>query len=486
MNINKISFLILCLFLAGCKLGPSYHRPPVPIPDTFQYESEEAEDSLNLAWWRQFNDPVLEGYIDEALVNNQNIKIATANIKNAVGMLIQTRAPLFPQLGYAGDFTRTKNSSALSPLSDLDILPNVAPASVNKPQTIWEALLNGSWEIDLWGKTLSLVDAAEANISAAKASKKQVVLSLITSVANSYIKLLGLDEQLAISIRTMEAYKEEVDYFEKQFKYGQVSAMAVAQADTQYEGAAAKIPVVQEQIVQVENALNVLLGRNPGPIKRGSSIYTLDLPTIPADLPSELLNQRPDILLAEEQLVGATANIGAATALYFPSISLTGFYGNASPQLHKLFTGPAGMWNYSGSITGPIFTGGAIYGQVKQTYAQREEALHNYRLTIQQAFANVENALNAHTMTQQELVSQKKLVEAAGEYVKLATLQYKSGYSPYFVVIQAQEQYFPAELGLAQTRAQLFTTMVNIYQSMGGGWVDIAESISDEADCASS
>lgn len=475
---NRLILLAAILILSGCVLGPNYHRPSLDIPEDFYYEEPYAKDTLNLDWWKQFDDPVLEELINEALANNKSVKIAAANVINALGILIQTRAQLFPQVGYNASYNHFRSSETLAstqiPLPGF-VFPN--------PQTTWQALLNASWELDIWGRVLRQTEAARANMYATYEERQNVILSLVASVANTYIQLRGLDEQLAISVRTMDSYYEAVRYFELQYKYGQQSLMAVAQANTQYEIAAAQVPAIKSQIVQTENALSVLLGRNPGHIARGKSIYDLNLPDIPADLPSSLLCQRPDIMQAEQELIAANAQIGAAQALYFPSISLTGFYGGASQELRHLFSGPSNTWNFTGSVTGPIFTAGAIYGQVVQAKAQQQAALINYEKTVQNAFANVETSLVAHTMLVDQLEAEVRLVEAAGQYQHLATLQYKEGYAPYFVVIQAQQQYFPAQLSWAKTKSQLFISIVNIYQSMGGGWVNEAENLTESDAC---
>ncbi len=473
---HKWTLLLLLSVLSGCMVGPDYYPPCLDIPPSFHYEVEEAQDSLDLQWWKQFDDSVLESLIAEALINNKDVQIAAANIKNAIGVVIQTRAPLFPQLGYSGSYSRLRTSETLATSF---VFPAPISIVIPNPQNMWQAILNGSWNIDLWGRTRRLVESAEASAYATYEVRQGVILSLVASVADSYIQLRGLDEQLNISIRTMDSYGDAVKYFEAQFKYGQESQMAVAQAKTQYETAASKVPQIKLQIAQLENTICILLGSNPKPIPRGKSIYDLKLPPVPADLPSELLHQRPDIMEAEQNLIAANAQIGAAEALYFPSISLTGFYGGASQELSQLFTGPSKTWNFLGTVAGPIFTAGAVYGQVVQAEAEQEAALINYEKTIQNAFADVEDALIAHTMLAVQLEAEVRLVEAAGEYQRLALLQYKGGYAPYFMVIQAQEQYFPAQLAWAQTQSQLFSSLVNIYQSMGGGWISIADEMTD-------
>lgn len=452
-------------------VGPNYHRPDIDVPEVFLNEDDRAVDYLNNPWWKNFGDEVLNDYISEALANNKDVKIAAANIENALGVLIQIQSPLFPQIGYDASVIRTRTSESLASFQ----LPAALPISIPNPTTTWQAVFNGSWEIDLWGRTRRSIESAQAGVFASVEARRGIILSLVSAVANTYFQLRSYDEQLLISIETLHSYGLSVQYFEAQFKYGQTSQMTVVQAKTQYEIAAAKIPQIKAQIAQTEYALCVLLGSNPKAIRRGLSIRTFKMPPVPADLPSELLCQRPDILQAEQALIAANAQIGAAKALYFPSLSLTGYFGAASEHLHELFTGPSKIWNFTGSIIGPIFTAGAIYGQVVQAEAQQQGALYAYEQAIITAFAEVETALSSRIYLIDQLDAQGKLVDASGEYVRLATLQYKGGYSPYFLVIQAQEQFFPAELSWVQTQNQLLSSYVNIYQAMGGSWVDLAE-----------
>ena len=252
--------------------------------------------------------------------------------------------------------------------------------------------------------------------------------------------------------------------------------MNVEQARTQYETAAAVIPQIAVQIVRTENALSTLLGRNPGPVARGKTIDTIALPTVPAGLPSEILANRPDIRQAEQDLVAANAQIGAAKALYFPSISLTGAFGWASADLSNLFKGPALTWSWTASLTGPLFAAGSIRAQVRQAEAGTKAALFGYQASIQSAFADVENALAGHRFLVEQVDAQRRLVKAGSEYERLARLQFDGGYAPYSTVLQAQQQLFPSELNYAQYRAQLFGSLVDIYKAMGGGWVTAAES----------
>ncbi len=466
--------VFICTFLfAGCTVGPDYVRPVVPVPASFRYEDKEIREAVNAEWWKQFQDSVLDALITEALANNRNIKSAAANIEQAAGVLMQVRAPLFPQIAYSGSGTKER-------LTEEGATP--VPQGVPNPQTSYQALSSASWEIDLWGRIRRLSESAKADLLVTEEAWRGVILSLVASVASDYIQLLGLDEQLLISKRSLATYAESVRLFELQFKYGQVSQMTVEQSRTQYETAAAVIPQIESQIAQMENALSILLGRNPGSIPRGKRLLELMLPPVPAGLPSDVLTNRPDIRQAEQNLIAANAQIGAARALYFPTISLTGALGFASSDLSKLFKGPSRIWTYAGSFSGPIFAGGAISGQVKQAEASRKAALFNYESAIQNAFADIENALVARSKLIDQVKAQERLVTASSEYERLARLQYDGGYSPYSTVLQAEQQLFPAELNYAQYRASLFISLVNIYKAMGGGWITEAEKLTAQKD----
>lgn len=454
---RRLAVTVLACPIAGCMMGPNYERPIVEPPAAYRYEMAEARDTANTAWWKQFGDPVLDGLIDEALARNLSIKIAAANVEQAAAVLTQARSPLYPQASYGASAAGERKNEELGAVYS------------------YGALAGASWEIDLWGRVRRLSESARAQVLATEEARRGVVLSLVSAVANGYLQLRALDEQLVIATRTKQAYAESVRLFELQFKYGVQSKMTVEQARTQYETAAAAIPQIESQIGQTENALSVLLGRNPGPIQRGRPIGDLAMPEVPAGVPSEVLERRPDIRQAEQQLVAANAQIGAAKALYFPTISLTGALGVVSVDLAKLFNGPTGAWNYQGSIAGPIFTGGAIKGQVRQAEAARKAAELGYAAAIQSAFADIENALIARTKLVDQLAAEQRLVAASREYGRLARLQFQGGVAPYFTVLQAEQQLFPAELNEVQLRASLLAATVNIYKAMGGGWVTEAE-----------
>ena len=463
---NRRGLLPLIAVLAGCTLGPDYKRPEIKSPAAFQYEPKDAAQTADTLWWQQFQDPVLDQLIAEALAHNTNIQIAAANVEQAAAVLTQTRSQLFPAIGYGAGAQRERTREP----AFAALIPNYP-----NPASAYQAALQASWEIDLWGRIRRQSEAAYANVLATDEARRGVILTLVANVANGYLQLRGLDAQLAVAKKTLQTYKESVDLFTLQFQYGQVSMMNVAQAQSQYETAAAQIPLLEQQIAQTQNSLAVLIGRDPGPIVRGKSVYDLKLPQVPQGVPSQLLERRPDLLQSEQQLIAANAQIGAAKALYFPTISLTGAYGNASADLSKLFSGPARVWSYAGSAVGPIFSFGAVSGQVAQAEAGQQAALLNYQLSIRNAFADVDNALVANTKLQEQLDAQVKLVAALQQYSDLARLQYDGGYTSYSTVLQAEQALFPAQLNLASIRAQVFASAVNIYKAMGGGWVTLAD-----------
>jgi multidrug efflux system outer membrane protein len=466
-----VLLLLIALLAAGCAIGPDYKRPEIDVPQAYRYGGSEGKsDATDSEWWTQFSDPVLDKLIADALANNMSVKIAAANVAQAAGILMTTRSALFPQISYNGSAERTQISK------------NNLTVPTQNPYNNYQALGGVSWEIDLWGRLRRLTESSRASLYATIEARRGVVLSLTADVASTYIQLRALDEQLVIARDTLKTYQESVRIFELQNKYGQVSGMTVEQARSQYQTAASQIPQIEVQIAQTENALCILLGRNPGPVQRGLKLSELKMPPVPAGLPSDLLERRPDILQAEQNLIAANAQIGAAKAQFFPRISLTGNAGWTSEDLSSLFIGPSAAWNYAGTITGPIFTGGGILGQFRQAKARQQAALFAYQQAIQNAFADTENALIARRKLQEQLTAEQKKVAAYKEYARLANLQYNGGYTPYLTVLNAEQQLFPAELNAIQTNASAFISVVNLYKALGGGWVGKADALTQGPD----
>jgi outer membrane protein, multidrug efflux system len=464
---RKIALLgLFSLFLAGCMVGPNYQRPDVDIPSSWRWEEKEVKNTVNATWWEQFQDPVLNGLIDTALKENKDLKIAAARVEEYIGRYGFTRAALFPQIGVGASAGQDRYSEKTAiPLS-----PNM-----DNPATTYQMALSGSWEIDLWGRLRRATESAQAQLLATEENRRAVLLSLVAAVANGYVILRDLDKQLEVAVATAKSRKESYEVFKLRFEGGLVSDIEINQAKALYEQAMATIPLFQKNITVQENAISLLLGRNPSPIPRGKTIDELVPPAVPAGLPSDLLTNRPDVLQAEQELIAANANIGAAKALYFPTISLTGLFGFASGDLSDLFTGPAKTWSWAVPITMPIFTGGAIAGQVKAAEAVQQQALLGYQKTIQTAFREVEDALVGQSRTREQLQAQAREVEAYRNYAQTARLRYDNGYTSYLEVTFAEQNLFSAELAYTQTQGVLFQALVNLYKAMGGGWVTEAD-----------
>jgi multidrug efflux system outer membrane protein len=443
-------------------LGPDYKRPAVESPKEWRFGDKEAKDVANTAWWQQFNDPVLNELIDIALKENKDVKIAAARVEQFIGLYGTTRAALFPQVAAGGTAGRARATEAG---------PTPVTPGVTNPADNYQAFLNGSWEIDLWGKLRRATEAARANLLATEEGRRAVIMTLVTSVSAAYVNLRDLDKQLQIAKQTTKSREESYNLFKLRFTGGIISELELNQVKSEYEQALATIPVLEKSISQQENAISVLLGRNPGAIPRGRSLDELTLPSVPEGLPSDLLERRPDIRLAEQNLIAANAQIGVARALYFPTISLTGIFGWASKDLSDLFTGPAKAWSYAGNITVPVFTGGAIAGQVKAAEAVREQSLMIYQQTIQAAFRDVDDSLVDQKRTREQLDALKMQVGSLREYARIARLRYENGYTSYIEVLDAERSLFNAELQYAQTQGVLFQALVNLYKAMGGGWV---------------
>ena len=463
-----IAASLLALILGGCMVGPDYRRPVVETPQSWRFEEKETQDLVNTAWWEQFNDPVLNELLDIAIRQNRDIKIAAARVEEFRGRYTVARAPLFPQVA-AGAAPGRERASELAAAPLLD---------TQNPASLYQPAFSASWEIDLWGKLRRGTEAAHANLLSSEEGRRSVILSLVSSVTAAYVNLRDLDRQLEIARNTTKSREETYKIFVLRFQGGLISDLELYQVKSLYEQALATIPVIEKAIAQQEDALNVLLGRNPGAVKRGKPIEQLDLPAVPEGLPSALLERRPDIRQAEQDLVSANAQIGVARAMYFPDISLTGMFGWESTKLSNLFTGPARMWSLAVPVAQPIFTAGAIAGQVKMAEAVREQALLQYRNVIQNAFRDMEDALADQRHTTEQFEAQVRQVETLRHYVKVARLRYDNGYTSYIEVLDAERSLFDAELSYAQTQGVLRQAFINIYKAMGGGWVVEAEKMS--------
>ena len=463
------SALALAVALLGaCTVGPDYVRPTVGTPEHWRIEYPQAADVANTQWWEQFGDPVLNQLIETALLENKDLLIAAARVDQFIGALTTTRSQFYPQIGYNLDASRNRTSQVG--------VPPLAPGA-DPYYTLYQGALSAQWQIDLFGRVRRLSEGAQAQVYASEQGRRGVILSLVASVANSYIALLALDRQLVIARATADNYADTQRIFDLRFKGGVVSSVEVAQVESQYQQALAAIPSLEQQIAAQENLIAILLGRSPGPIPRGKTIDELVGPEIPGDLPSTLLERRPDILQAEQILIAANASIGAAQALYFPTLSLTGILGSVSAAFGDFLSGPAAAWTLAAGLTGPIFTFGAIEGQVQSAEAAQREALANYQQVILNAFRETNDALVGTIKKREEAAAQSRRVAALREYARLSRRRFDNGYAGYLEVLYAENELFGAELAAVRSQAERYTQVVNVYKSMGGGWVEEAAEV---------
>jgi outer membrane protein, multidrug efflux system len=455
-------FLVV-LLTAGCAVGPNYKRPSANVPGVYRgVTSEEAgqpttESLGDQKWWEVFQDKKLQDLIHTALEQNYDVRIAATRILEAQAQLGITRADQFP--------TISVGAQAVNQRSPQTKLFRAFETNANQVD------LSLSWELDFWGKYRRATESARANLLATHWARETVISTLVSDVATAYFQLRELDLELEIARRTLASRQDSLQLTQKLANAGATSMLDVRQAEQLVSTAAETIPDLERRIEQQENFLSTLLGDNPGPIARGTTLTEQPhAPVVPAGLPSSLLERRPDIRQAEEQLIAANAQIGVAKAAYFPQISLTASGGYQSTALSSLFTGPAGLWNFGGSLAQPIFTGGRIRSNVKFTEARQQEALLAYQQTIQQAFRGVSDALVEYHKDREFRQEQQRLALSAQDAAQLSEMRYRGGAASYLEVLTNETNYFTAELGLAQAQFNELAALVRIYRNLGGGW----------------
>jgi multidrug efflux system outer membrane protein len=458
----RTGLLVLSLALAGCAVGPNYKRPLVPVPDRFYGEDPTAAtavaDAKSLAdapWWEVFDDPILKALIDEALRNGFDARVAAARVQQARAQYGIARSEFFPSVDYEMAWNRQRLDRILNP--------------TGKAQTRFTVNVGVSWELDLWGRIRRLSEAALAQYLATEEARRGVMLSLVSDVAVAYLDLRELDQDLAIATSTTAAFQGTYDLFRRRLEGGAASALETERAEASLAHVAAQIPEIERAIVARENQINFLLGRNPQPIAREGSLPALP-PDVPPGLPSTLLERRPDIRQAEQLLIAANAGVGVAKADFFPRLSLTGVFGLVSPELGSLFESQSKAWSVGPTLVGPIFQGGRIKRGYEAARARWDEVRVSYEATIANAFGEVSRALVDRAKLVETGQERTREVAAYREAVRLANVRYNSGLSAYFEVLEAQQQLFPAEIALAQTRRDQLVAVVDLYRALGGGW----------------
>ena len=452
-----IALATLCA-LAACTVGPKYQRPLVSVPEQY-YGATSAATAASLAdttWFDLFGDPALRTLIDEALHNGFDARIAAARVEQARARYGIAGAARYPSVGYNALYEYGHTSKFASPS---DTTGGILVANVNV-----------GWEVDLWGRIRRLNEAARADYLATEEGRRGVLLSLISEVASAYFELRELDAELAVTRRTTATFQNTADLFRRRAEGGTASGLDTSRAEALLALESSQIPLLERAIVAKENQLNLLVGRPAGPIARGLDLDAQVIPpSIPAGVPSALLLRRPDIRAAEQQLIAANADIGVAEAAFYPTLNLTGLLGGQSTELASLL-GSGHNWSIQAGLLGPIFNAGRLRNQRRVAVAQFDEALAEYQRSITAALGEVSTDLVSNEKLAEAEVQRGRAVAANREAVRLATLRYDSGFSAYFEVLDAQEQLFSAETGVAQLRRDRLLALVDLYRALGGGW----------------
>jgi outer membrane protein, multidrug efflux system len=451
---------------AGCAVGPNYHRPAITPPAAFRGAGPPAADPASLAelkWFEVFKDQRLQELIGTALAHNHDLRDAVVRVEAARANLGITRADQFPSIDATSNVTTARvSSSGNVPL----------PEGVDRTRTfgtVGVGLL--SFELDVWGRLRRATEAARADLLASDENRKAVITTLVSDVATAYFRLLELDLELAIAKRTLAVREESLKLILSRERGGLGTLLDVRQAEQLVHGAASVIPDLDRLIEQTENQISLLLGGSPGAIARGPSLTDQEPPpAVPPGLPSSLLDRRPDIRAAEQNLVAANAFIGVAKAAYFPRISLTGFLGFQSDQLSSLFTGPMRVWQFVPQVTQPIFNAGRIKSSVRLATAQQEIALIEYERSIQTAFREVSDALIQHQKEREIRAELELLVATLRDRSRMSHVRYEGGIDTLLNALDSDRDLFAAELGLAQTRRNEMLALVQLYRALGGGW----------------
>jgi multidrug efflux system outer membrane protein len=452
---------LAALTIAGCAIGPDYRRPEVADPPVYREQTTPAESAsfADLPWWDVFQDEALRALIGEALQNNYDLRIAAERVEEARAFAGIARSEFFPQLGAEFDAARGTNA----------VLGVPAPGAPRDNSFLLGAGM--AWEIDIWGRIRRTNEAARAELFATEAFRRGVVLTLTSDVAATYFELLGLDLELAVAQQNVDAFTKMRDLFERKFTGGVDSKLGMLRAEASLASSAATIPELERRIIGAENRLSGLLGRAPGTIARGQALLEQKSPPqIPVGVPAQLLERRPDILEAEQQVVAANALVGVSISQFLPRIGLTGLVGGVSTDLSDVLQKRNAMWSIAGVATTPIFQGGAIYYGWEEAKAQWGQTALVYESTVLAALRDVSDALTAREKLAAVREEQARAVEALNESVRISTIRYTDGKADYFEVLNAQQDLFPAETELVRTESRQQIAIVQIYRALGGGW----------------
>jgi len=463
LGFSTILIAILAFgLLTACLVGPNYHRPVVQTPTAYRDLSAnpqlqaQAASYADLPWWQVFQDPKLQELIRTALKENYDLQLATERISAARAQLSVTRSRLFPQVQGNGNFSGGKQSNVQATYNFLTLTADAA------------------FQVDFFGRLRRATEAARAQLLGTEAARQTVILTLVSDIASDYFALLQLDLQLQITQGTVSNQINSVKLTTRRLQYGVATKLDVLQAQQVLDTANAQIPDLERQIAQEENAISILLGNYPEAVPRGLALVKQTLPPeVPPGLPSSIIDRRPDIREAEQNVVAANAEIGVAKAQFFPQISLTGSGGGVfgrSSAFSSLMSSHLGVWLYGAQVSEPIYTGGALRGNLRLAESQQKQAVIAYRQTIQRALGDVSDALIGYEKSHETRVRQQAFVADLQESVRLSTLRYEGGTTTYLEVLDGQRSLYAAELTLAQARGNEYQSLVQVYRALGGGW----------------
>jgi multidrug efflux system outer membrane protein len=459
---KKLAFLPIAVLLAGCTVGPNYKRPAVTVPtgyrDAMLAPNLPVSSLGNENWWQIYQDPVLVQLIHTALRQNYDVRIAATRVLEAQAQLGITRANQLPSASLGANIYSQQNAKVSN------LFP---PYEVNAGQLNLSVI----WNLDFWGKYRRQTEAARAQMLASEWGQRATISSLVANVATAYFQLRALDSQLEIAKRTLASRQQSLQLTNVLAKHGSASDLDVSQSEQLVYTASETIPDLERQIEQQENVLSILLGENPQSIPRGRSITEQPAPeTVPAGLPSELLERRPDIRQAEENVVAANAQIGVAKAAFFPSFSLTGTGGLESNALNRFLSQPSQTWYAAFSVSQPLFEGGRLRSGLRLARAQWQESVLSYQQTVQDALEQVSNALVAYQKDRDFRSQQELLTQATQRSDQLSVVLYKQGGASYLQVLTSETNYYSAELNLVQAQLNERLALVQVYEALGGGW----------------
>lgn len=457
----RLLALAMVASLSACTMGPDYRRPDLPLPPAWRVSVPDAADLANTDWWKAFGDPQLDTLIETALQANKDLLLATMRVEQYDARLQVSNSARYPTVGYSVAGQRERRSQE----RPNGLRPGDSPSLNN-----YEISGNLTWELDLWGRVRRANEAARAELLGTEEARRGVMLSVVSGVASTYLKLVELDERLAIARQALKNRQDALELTDQRFKGGSGTRIAVEQARAAVETEAARIPPIERDIADLENAMAALLGTNPGPIQR-RRIEALATPQMPQGVPADVLTRRPDIMAAEQELIAANARIGVARTAYFPVLSLNAILGLAADDVKWLFAETARTGNFGGGLAGTVFSGGRIEGNIREAEAYQKETVVRYERAVLGALVEVETALVARSKNGEREATDARRVRIQQELARLVRLRYEGGQSTFIDVLDAELKVLDMQEQQLQSRRDTLLSLVSVYKSMGGGWM---------------